>query len=227
MKKKYIYIFASIALAIIVALTLVLVFVDDEDDFDYEKYYNSKLEKFEKENQQLGQVDVIFLGDSLTDLCDLNKFYPNINASNRGISGDTTTMLNERLQVSAFDIESKVIVLLIGVNNINTMMDNYEDILIKMQSNIPNTKVILCSLTAMGGDHLRVKNAKARENNIEIERLAQQYGYIFLDLYNPLFNNETGEIYQEYTVDGVHFTDKGYEVVSGIIAPAILQLLNI
>lgn len=191
------------------------------------EYYDKKLEMYEIENQKYDkyEVDIAFLGDSLTDGYDLNKYYPNYVVSNRGIGGDTTFGLENRLQVSAYDLKPKVIVMLIGGNNLKTMFDNYENILIGLKENLPNTKVILISLTAMG-DRWAHKNEIACLNNVKIELLANKYGYEYVDVFSHLFDITTNEIFKEYTSDGVHFNDKGYEVVTSVITPTIEKILN-
>ncbi|MBR2350966.1 MAG: hypothetical protein IKA67_02925, partial [Clostridia bacterium] len=59
-----------------------------------------------------------------------------------------------------------------------------------------------------------------------IKLLSEKYGYEFVDLYSPLLNLETGEIYAEYTTDGGHLTYAGYEVLTNTITPALEQLLG-
>ena len=65
-------------------------------------YYDSKVVQFEAENKSIvpGETDVVFLGDSLTDGCDLSLYYPEYTTLNRGIGGDTTLGLEKRLDVS-------------------------------------------------------------------------------------------------------------------------------
>ena len=52
------------------------------------------------------------------------------------------------MQVSVYDLKPKVVVMLIGANNFDTMFDNYESLLQGLQENLPDTKVVLLSLTA-------------------------------------------------------------------------------
>ena len=52
-------------------------------------------------------------------------------------------------------------------------------------------------------------------------KLAEKYGFAFVDLYSPLMNLETGEIYPDYTTDGGHLTEKGYEVLTKQITPVL------
>ena len=68
-------------------------------------------------------------------------------------------------------------------------------------------------------------NELAAYNNVKIKKLADQYGFTYVDLYSPLMNVETGEIYPEYTTDGGHLTAKGYEVLTSQITPVLEELL--
>ena len=191
-------------------------------------YFSQKLALYEQENALYSdyEVDVAFLGDSLTDLYDLEKYYPQYLTANRGIGGDTTFGLEQRLKVSVFDLKPKVAVMLIGANNMDSMFDNYENILISLKQNLPNTKVVLLSLTAMGGKLWGSKNQLACYNNVKIELLAQKYGFYFVDLYTPLFDVNIGEVYDGYTVDGGHFTHQGYQVVTAHVTPILQSILG-
>ena len=178
---------------------------------------------YEEENQKYAdyEVDAAFLGDSLTDGYDLQKFYPQYTVANRGIGGDTTVDLEGRLKTSVYDLKPKVTIMLIGANNPDSMFDNYENILIGLKNNLPKTKIILLSMTSMGGEHWGKHNKTAAYNNVKIKLLAEKYGFEFVDLYSPLLNLEDGEIYDEYTTDGGHLTDKGYEVLTREITPVL------
>ncbi len=191
------------------------------------EYYDNKLKAYEEENARYEdyEVDVAFLGDSLTDGYDLAKYYPQYLTANRGIGGETTHGLEDRLQVSLFDLKPKVAVMLIGGNNLNTMFENYENMLISIKNALPDTKVILVSLTAMGGDWSH-KNQIATYNNVKIKKLADKYGFTFVDLYTPLFNEKTGEIYSEYTSDGAHLTHEGYMVFTETLTPYLDEALG-
>ena len=193
-----------------------------------EAYRAAKREAYAAENERYGdfEIDVAFLGDSLTDGYDVKNYYPDYLVSNRGIAGETTVGLEERMQVSLYDLKPKVAVMLIGANNMDTMMDNYEDILRGFEENVPNTKIVILSLTSMSGEWGK-KNQLAAYNNVHIKMLAQQYDYEYVDLYAALLNVETGEIHAEYTTDGGHLTAEGYEVLTAAITPAVARQLAI
>ena len=123
-------------------------------------------------------------------------------------------------ELSAYDLKPKVAVLLIGTNNLDSMLEDYEDILVGLRENLPNTKIVVVSLSAFGGDFAQ-RNPLAAYNNVIIEKLTQKYGCAFVDIYSPLMDMESGELRAEYTTDGVHFTAQGYEVITAALTPPI------
>lgn len=196
-----------------------------------QEYIDNKLALYAEENAQNDGFEVVFLGDSLTDSCDLAKYYAGYITSNRGIGGDTTSGLIDRLAVSAYDAHPQVIVLLIGGNDIlggrsvDTVCANYETIITGIREHLPETEIVWCSMTALGSDWAK-HNGTVIACNERIRTLADQYGCLYVDLFTPLCNPETGEIYKAYTAEGVHLTDAGYQVVSAAIKEHLYALLG-
>ena len=191
------------------------------------QYYEDKYELYRQENESFAdyEVDVAFLGDSLTDGYDLEKYYPDLVTANRGIGGETTIGLEKRMQLSVYDLKPKVVVMLIGGNNLDTMFQNYENILIGLREHLPNTKVVLLSLSAMGKDWAH-KNQLAAYNNVKIKALAEKYKFTYIDIFTLLLDPQTDEIRAEYTNDGVHFTHEGYVLLTNAITPVLNTLLT-
>ena len=233
--KKRLRIFVVFALIIAILSSLAYIYLKNKETerqiIEHQKmledYYNSKVERFEEENKSVvpGETDVVFLGDSLTDGCDLSLYYPEYTTLNRGIGADTTVGLEKRLDVSVYAVKPKVVVMLIGANNCSTMFDNYENILISLKENLLESKIILVSLTSMGGTWGKNNNLAAF-NNVKIRALAEKYDFEFVDVYTPLLNFETNEIYEEYTSDGGHLTHEGYLVLTGEIKTAINKVMT-
>ena len=221
-----------IAAGAVVVLVLTLLCGCNKNNKEWERliaeYRAAKMEIYAEENATYEdyEVDIAFIGDSLTDGYDVKAYYPDYLVSNRGIGGDTTFDLEGRIQVSLYDLQPKVAVMLIGANNFSTMFDNYERILQGMKENLPNTKIVLLSLTSMSGEWGK-NNQLAAYNNVKIKMLAEKYSYEYVDLYSALMNLETGEIYPEYTTDGGHLTAKGYEVLTARITPVVAEQLAI
>lgn len=234
-QKKIILIILSIFFLTLISFLIILftIIIPERKEKEYfeeqvKLYYENKLKLYEEENEKFEdyEIDVAFIGDSLTDAYDLEKYYPEFVVSNRGIGGETTIGLEKRMQVSVYDLKPKVVVMLIGANNMDSMFNNYENLLIGLSENLPNTKVVLLSLTAMG-DNWGRKNQLAAFNNVKIRKLAEKYNYHFIDLYTPLLDVTTNEVYDGYTIDGGHFTELGYDVVTNLIKPVLIEILTI
>lgn len=190
----------------------------------FQLHYEGRVALFEEENKHASNVDAVFLGDSLTESYDLKTFYPEYNVYNRGIGGDTTFGVEKRLKVSVYDAHPKVTAMLIGANNFKTMFDNYENILINFKENAPEMKVILLSLTSMTKNWGR-NNEIAKKNNEKIKEYANKYQFTYVDLFNPLLDETTNALKEEYTTDGGHLTNAGYQVVTDTIKPVLSSLL--
>lgn len=128
--------------------------------------------------------------------------------------------------MSVYDLKPRVLVMLIGANNMDTMLENYETILTGLRENLPDAQVVLLSLTAMGGEHWGRKNQLAAYNNASIKLLAEKTGFTFVDLFSPLYDVSIGEVYPGYTSDGGHLTHEGYTVITAEITPTLQELLG-
>lgn len=234
-KRKIILISIAALLALALILSAIYLFAvilperreREERERLVKEYYDNKLALYREENEAYSdyEVDVAFLGDSLTDGYDLSAYYPGYVTANRGIGGETSYGLESRMQVSVYDLKPKVAVMLIGGNNLDTMLENYERLLIGFRDNLPNTKVVLVSLTAMG-QSMAHKNPIAAYNNVVIKKLAAKYGFEYVDIYTPLFDETTGEIYASYTTDGAHFNQNGYRVFTDTLTPVLESILE-
>ncbi len=195
---------------------------------EFKEFYAQKLEEYALENQlyEALEVDVAFIGDSLTAGYDVESYYSEYLVTNRAIAGETTYGLKNRLEVSVLDLKPKVCVMLIGGNNPDTMFEDYEDMLISFKEQMPETKVILVSHAPTSGDYWGARNQLFAYNNVKIKLLADKYDYEFVDLYSPMLDLETGEMATKYTFDGAHFTKEGFDVYTTVLKPVIDMLLR-
>ena len=231
--KKKLWIGISVALALLLVGGLILcqvLWVKQKKDEDavrqmFRDYYDAKVEQYEAENASVYGVDVAFIGDSLTDGYDLSLYYPEFSVTNRGIGGDTTFGVEERLKVSLYDANPRVIVMMIGSNNIYTMFENYEGLLRSIKENLPDTELVLLSIPPTAGNY-KDRNVRIALNNVRIEALAKTYGCHYVDVFSSLLDHKTEELRAEYTSDSVHFTPLGYEVITAHVKPVLTDLLN-
>ncbi len=237
MNKKKIVIFILLALILIAGAAGAIYYftvqlpeirAKEEQMKEYRKFYARMLEEYAAENELYGdlEVDVAFIGDSLTAGYDVKGHYPEYLVTNRAIGGETTYGLRERLALSVLELKPKVCVMLIGGNNPDTMFEDYEDMLIIFKEQMPDTKIVLVSHAPTCGEHWGHRNELFAYNNVKIKLLADKYGCEFVDIYSPMLDLETGMMNEKYTVDGAHFTEAGYAVYTEQLKPVIDKLLQ-
>ena len=213
--------FVIIALvAILVALTTKG--VDEVNVF--KEYYDAKVVEFASENQTLSDVDIAFIGDSITDGYEqFGGAYSSYKVAWRGIGGDTTTGVYNRLDVSLYAVNPKVIVLLIGVNNIDSMFTDYEKIITDIRTKLPEAKLIVQSLHPTSKDFSSY-NSKIIDANLKIQEICDRNGCIYVDVYSKLTAN--GVYSEEYTDDGLHPNEAGYAKITEVLLPVIQENLK-
>ena len=169
---------------------------------------------------------IIMLGNSITAECEWSELLENPNILNRGVIGDGTSDILNRLD-DVIAMKPKKIFLLIGVNDLlflplSTITENYEKIVNQLLLETPNTKLYLESVLPVHNDFRRngMKNEDIDILNKNIEQIAQKQGHIFINL-NEKFKNTEGGLNPEYSLDGIHLNGKGYLLFKDIISPYI------
>lgn len=235
MKKKAVII--AICCVFFLAITVAL---SSDWDFNaapsntFSAYYNEKVCRFKAENKTAQKGGVVFVGDSLTDSCDLKKYYPDVNSCNRGISGDTVAGVLSRMDVSIFDMKPRVIVILIGINDLNRgfsaeyLVDGYNAILSQIKERLPDAKIILQTLYPMNAKILHSLEPAMDDVcavNAQIPQIVEKYsGCRIADVYSSLVGADN-MLKPEYTTDGLHLSAAGYRTVAAVLLPVINQTL--
>lgn len=224
-----------IVVAVIVAITLIL--GNTLLTWWVYPYIWYKRVAFAFDNNKCESGRVVFVGDSITDGCDLDKYYEGLGAINRGISGDTTGGVLNRMKISAYDLKPSLIVLLIGTNDYQripphkneNILKNYRKILTGFKEKLPDTPVIVQSVYPIADvsfhNHYRYGHGNIEDLNEGIKSLAEEYGYYYADVYSLLVEGEE-EMNMEYSEDGLHPNEKGYEVISAYLRPIINGIIN-
>jgi lysophospholipase L1-like esterase len=163
---------------------------------------------------------IVFLGDSMTDEGEWSKLFPNEHVVNRGIGGDTTHGVLERLN-QIIDLNPPKIFLMIGTNDlcynrsINSALDNYDQILATLHHQLPNTKIYIESVLPFNDKifpsvYLRT-NTNIEKLDIGIKKLAEKYHDPYIDMVDK-FSDEDGRLPASDTTDGLHLNQKGYNI---------------
>ena len=174
----------------------------------------------------INEGQIIMLGNSITAECEWSELLENPNILNRGVIGDGTSDILNRLD-DVIAMKPKKIFLLIGVNDLlflplSTITENYEKIVNQLLLETPNTKLYLESVLPVHNDFRRngIKNEDIDILNKNIEQIAQKHGQVFINL-NEKFKNTEGGLNPEYSIDGIHLNGKGYLLFKKIILPYI------
>ena len=185
-------------------------------------HYGDRLELFS--TLQEGDVDALFLGDSLTERYDLDSYFPNLTTANRGIDGDTVFGLLHRLDESIAGVNPRVIVMLIGVNDVDAAPSQYPELLLEVRKRFPSIPLLCLSLLPVGGIYSDM-NADILKANEIIREEAETIGANYVDVH-PCLCDDSGELCEDCTVDGVHLSPEGYRRLTLAIQPYLSRLLG-
>lgn len=184
-------------------------------------YWNSKVSMYKLLPNTKGEI--IFLGDSITDRCEWAELFFNPFIKNRGLSGDKTDGVLDRLTEVTESKPDKIFIM-IGVNDlrhdvsIEEITKNYQCILIKMKSDSPQSKIYVQSLLPINElmGEPKTTNKKISNLNTKIKILSDQFDIPFLNIFASLIDDE-GQLNKKYTEDGLHINGKGYLAWKSVI----------
>lgn len=183
-----------------------------------------------------GDVDVMFVGDSLTEmwpkaLWDAN--FGRLKAANFGIGGDYTGNVLWRLQSpSIAALKPRLVVLLIGVNNINLCSEKPHEVFGGIQAVVaalrkqyPAARILLNAVLPEGA----LPEAPERHHVAALNQMVRTLGdgkSVFFHDYGARFIGADGRLSAELQPDFLHLSEKGYRVFAEAIRPDIERLLK-
>ncbi len=197
-----------------------------------------------------GGVDLLFLGDSITDFWRRTEphtggkkiwdaTYANQRAANFGISGDRTQHVLWRLQNGELNgISPKAVVLMIGTNNTgferdtttprNTPAEAAEGvaaIVRTLRAKLPQTKILLLAVFPRGEKPDHPQRKQVAELNRLISPLADGKNVRFLDI-GQKFLNADGTMPNAIMPDFLHPGERGYEIWAAAIKQPLAEMVK-
>jgi lysophospholipase L1-like esterase len=184
-----------------------------------------------------GNIDLLFIGDSITMAWKSDgsgvwdERYAPLNAANFGLGGDKIEHVLWRLQNGNLEgIKPKVVVLLIGTNNVGRISS--EDIawgitavVKEINTRLPEAKVMLMGLFPRGETPDNPHRIQVKEVNAIISKLDDGKRVFFTDIGSQMMLPD-GSISKEYLPDLLHLSGKGYELWADSIQAKIDKFMK-
>ena len=169
---------------------------------------------------------MIFLGNSITAGVDWNELLGIKTARNRGISGDISFGVLERLDEVTEGNPAKIFIL-IGINDISrnipdaVILNNFKTMVRRIHRESPRTKIYFQTLLPVNNEFTQFRNHYNKDEHIlsinsQLKALAKTEDFVVIDLYTPLLNANK-KLDKQYTEDGLHLTAEGYKKWASIL----------
>ena len=186
-------------------------FKDNSNLINYSPYYLSKVSQF-NELKDSDKFSIVMIGDSITDGAEWYELLKNNEVQNRGIGGDTTKGILDRLDTINKSIKKAFI--MIGINDIyryettDEIYENYLKIIDNLQQK--GIKVYIQSVLYVEKNYLKSKyaNEEVFKLNNKLKKLSEHKELTFIDLNSILAPNSYLE--SIYTDDGIHLNPKAH-----------------
>jgi lysophospholipase L1-like esterase len=193
-----------------------------------------------RQSSKKGQVELLFLGDSITAAWHLGRdiwkeHYAPLKAANYGSAGDKTQNVLWRIENGELDgIRPKVIVLQIGTNNIaypsGDISRGIKKIVKEINRKLPESKILLLGIFPRGADpstsnFTKMVRTKISEVNAELAKLDNGKGLRFLDL-GTQFLDAQGRLSTEIMPDGLHPNTAGYQIWAIGMQPLLEEMMR-
>jgi lysophospholipase L1-like esterase len=197
----------------------------------FQQKYQANLEVAKK-----GDIDVLFMGDSITDFWRnagklvQDKYWGNLKVANFGIAGDTTQGVLYRLQHGEGQgFSPKAVMLMIGTNNIgrNTAAEIAEGIgavVLELQKDFPKANILLLAVFPRSTPNDPVRTTLAEINTL-IAKLHDGDRVNYLDI-GSKFLDAQGNIPKDVMSDALHPSTKGYEIWAEAVKEPLGNLMK-
>lgn len=231
MKKKILITIVAI-ITLLAMLSLVGCAGGNNPNTEYDTIKMTKMTNYELLNQTAEKEQVVIIGDSIVELYPTYELYADKDKEvyNRGISGDTSDRLLERLDKNALNIAPSTLCILVGTNDIgrgisqDVTLDNISQCIDKAQT-AQVSEIIIQSVypvnynvnKAMVG---RRKNSDIIEFNKKLKTLCEEKNVVYADVFSIL-TDEDGNFNTDFTYDGLHPNAKGYIEITKVLSPII------
>ena len=185
-----------------------------------------------------GERRVVFIGDSITDLWDLARYFPGKPYVNRGIGGQVTAQMVLRFEQDVVSLQPAAVVILAGINDLHGALQRESDEGIKANwqamADIADAHGIKVVFGAVLPVNNYTDNAKwmledrdpkrIRALNASLRDFCRRRGYVLADYYDAMVDGN-GLLEADLTRDGIHPLAAGYARMARITQAAVQSAL--
>lgn len=201
--------------------------------YQFREFQIERILKIIRNRKKAEHGGIVFLGDSITELYDIDKYYNHIdNKYNCGISGITSKALLWVIDEVCIKYKPKKVVFMIGTNDLgDTTMSspreiasNIKDIVTLIIKNLEDLEVkIISTLPCDEHRHGYKLGRGLRSNDLiriiykETVKLLNEYNNLeFIDVFDEFIDN-SHNLKEEYTTDGLHLNERAYDIYTELI----------
>ena len=177
--------------------------------------------------------NIVFLGDSITELYPIQKIFGNLPIVKSGKAGYTTQDLLDRMESMVYQYNPTSVYILIGTNDImydgeekkEKAIDNIKKIIKNIQKNRKKAKIYIESIYPVN-KNMEAEMVRDRDNNVikEINESLKNYckenKITYINMYDEL-TDSNGDFDSKYTFDGLHPSELGYAKITQVRLPYI------
>lgn len=198
------------------------------------KHYSIKVKEFKQEGKLPSNVIVMY-GDSHSEYGgDWSRHFPGAGKIiNRGIIGDDSQGMYNRLNL-VLPYHPKKIFFECGANDLShgwtveRVFQGITRVLTTIRERSPKTELYVQSVLPLNEEvgtwkYLKGKDDLIIQLNNKLKEYCTSHALTYIDLYTPLLGAHPKTMKAEYCRDGLHLTEKGYEVWAKTIRPYIYK----
>ncbi len=186
-------------------------------------YYENKVSFFTKLPAR--DAFIVFVGDSQTDRCEWSELLDRCGIINRGIDGDTTDGVLNRLDEITRMKPEKIFIMIGGADfiigrQIPQIVENYKKIIARIRAGTPQTRIFIQSVLPTVQQVVPMPLHLIRGLNEKLRLLADNNHVLYIDIYSVMLDS-SGGMNPSYSIDGVHCNGQGYMVWREALLPYI------
>ncbi len=173
-------------------------------------YYQHRKSFFDAFGQE--NYDVVMIGDSITDEAEWEDLFPSLKIANRGISGDTTDGIVERIDSIVSTSANKAFIM-VGLNDfqrgdsVDAVFSRYQNI---VNALLDNRTTVYIQSTILGGKNVSHLNHSITALNEQLKLFTEtDSNLIYVDINRNL--SHANLLNAKYSSDGIHLNAEGYQ----------------